>query len=110
MRARTLLLFLILVSSLTITPIAAAQTPSDDAYNRESLGVIGEIQTEEPTPPSTTEVAPEPPTNPPPQTPPSNDQLPFTGFEVGVVALAGMLLLGSGLLLRRRMGASGTEA
>lgn len=109
MRARTLLLFLILVSSLTITPIAAAQTPSDDAYNRESLGVIGEIETEEPTPPSTTEVTPQPPTNTPPAETPQGE-LPFTGFEVGVVAAAGILLLGSGLLLRRRMGGHGAEA
>lgn len=107
MRARTLLLFIILVSSLTITPVAVAQTPNEDAYNRESLGVIGEIETEEPTPPSTTEVTPEPPSNPPPEAPPEG-QLPFTGLELGVVALAGVLLLGSGLLLRRRLGADPT--
>ncbi len=31
----------------------------------------------------------------------SGDQLPFTGLEVGVVALGGALLLGGGLVLRR---------
>ncbi len=35
----------------------------------------------------------------------SGGQLPFTGLEVGVVALGGALLLGGGLVLRRSQAA-----
>jgi hypothetical protein len=94
-RARTLLLFIILVGTLTLTPVAMAQTAAEDAYNRDSLGVVGEIQTEEPG--NGREITPEPPTQQ------REGDLPFTGLELGGIALAGVLLLGSGVALRRRL-------
>ncbi|HEX8082712.1 MAG TPA: hypothetical protein VF529_00380 [Solirubrobacteraceae bacterium] len=75
----------------------AQGTPSSRGYD-ESLGVIGEIQSEEPTPPSTTEQQPTPPSSPPEQ---QEGNLPFTGLDLGIVAAMGIALLGTGLVLRR---------
>ncbi|MDQ3741393.1 MAG: hypothetical protein M3389_10685 [Actinomycetota bacterium] len=75
----------------------AQGTPSSRGYD-ESLGVIGEIQSEEPTPPSQREELP----TPPPSTPPEQEgDLPFTGLDLGIVAAMGVVLLGTGLVLRR---------
>ncbi|HEX2086425.1 MAG TPA: hypothetical protein VHF89_12135 [Solirubrobacteraceae bacterium] len=75
----------------------AQGTPSSRGYD-ESLGVIGEIQSEEPTTPSEREVSP----TPPPATPPQQEgDLPFTGLDLGIVALMGGILLATGLALRR---------
>jgi hypothetical protein len=41
---------------------------------------------------------------------PGNKSLPFTGFELGLVALAGVALLGSGFALRRVSTARGHAA
>ncbi len=76
----------------------AQGTPSSRGYD-ESLGVIGEIQSEEPTPPSTTEQQPSPPTPTPPEQ--QEGSLPFTGLDLGIVAAMGVALLGTGLVLRR---------
>ncbi len=75
----------------------AQGTPSERGYD-ESLGVIGEIQSEEPTPPNRDEDTPEPPITPPPV---EEGDLPFTGLDLGIVALMGAALLGTGLALRR---------
>ena len=77
----------------------AQGTPSSRGYD-ESLGVIGEIQSEEPTPPAQEEQAP----TPTPAAPPQQQQegsLPFTGLDLGIVAAMGAILLGTGLVLRR---------
>ena len=74
---------------------ALAQDPSVRGYD-ESLGVIGEIQSEEPTPPQAREEQPTPPT-----APAEEGNLPFTGLDLGIVALLGAVLLGTGLVLRR---------
>ena len=79
------------------TAAYAQSTPSAKGYD-ESLGVIGEIQSEEPTPPTNREEQPTPPSTPP-QT--ERGDLPFTGFDLGIVALMGAALLGTGLVLRR---------
>ena len=89
---------LALISSLLLAlggGTAVAQDPSVRGYD-ESLGVIGEIQSEEPTPTPSREVTP----TPPQQQQPESD-LPFTGLDLGIVALLGVLLLGTGLVLRR---------
>ena len=80
------------------TTAFAQSSPSSRGYD-ESLGVIGEIQSEEPTPPSNREEEP----TPQPPTPPVREEgdLPFTGLDLGIVALMGALLLGTGLALRR---------
>ncbi len=76
----------------------AQSSPSSRGYD-ESLGVIGEIQSEEPTPPQNREEQPTPPTPTPPVR--EDGDLPFTGLDLGIVALMGVLLLGTGLALRR---------
>ncbi len=76
----------------------AQGTPSERGYD-ESLGVIGEIQSEDPQTPNREST---PPTPTPPQEPPREESdLPFTGLDLGIVALMGALLLGTGLVLRR---------
>jgi uncharacterized protein HemX len=81
----------------------AQGTPSERGYD-ESLGVIGEIQSEEPQPQEEQEQEPVPSSSPPPSEPPQAAQqesdLPFTGVDLGIVALMGVLLLGTGLVLR----------
>ena len=81
----------------------AQTSPTDDTYNR-SLGVIGEIEQVEPEQGGT---APSNDTTPPPATASapqqaSSGELPFTGFQIAGVALAGVMLIGTGFVLRRR--------
>lgn len=90
--------------ALTIPAAAPAQQATEDAYNRDSsrLGVIGEIETEEPQ----RDVADDAPTPAPVPTAPapaveSAGRLPFTGADVALLAFGGALLLGLGLGLRR---------
>lgn len=75
----------------------AQSAPSARGYD-ESLGVIGEIQSEEPTPPQAAGQQPSTPAAPAQQ---SEGSLPFTGLDLGIVALMGGALLGTGLVLRR---------
>ena len=75
---------------------AYAQTAPSVGYD-ESLGVIGEIQSEEPTPPGDREEQPTPPA----QEQHEESNLPFTGLDLGIVALMGAAPLGTGLVLRR---------
>jgi len=76
---------------------AYAQTAPREGYD-ESLGVIGEIQSEEPTNPGDRDTAPTPPSAPAQQ---EESDLPFTGLDLGIVALMGAALLGTGVVLRR---------
>ena len=78
------------------TTAFAQSDPSARAYD-ESLGVIGEIQSEEPTPPQE-QNAPAPAPAPQQQ---QEGSLPFTGLDLGIVAAMGAILLGTGLVLRR---------
>ena len=73
---------------------AYAQNAPRAGYD-ESLGVIGEIESEEPTTPGDRERIPEPPAQQ------EESDLPFTGLDLGIVALMGAALLGTGLVLRR---------
>lgn len=105
MRARSLLL-LTLVGLLALTGVAGAQTPNQDTYNRsEVLGEVGQVAAASPnsqSQPAQAENAEAPVT---PATPASSGDLPFTGLEVGGIAAAGLLLLGTGALMRRRLSA-----
>ena len=91
------------MSLALITPAAApAQQVTEDAYNRDAsrLGVIGEVETVEPQQGS----APAPPAAAPAPTPApaqSSGRLPFTGSDVALLGLGGVMLLGLGLGLRR---------
>ena len=89
---------------------AIAQSPSAKGYD-ETLGVIGEIETQQPSTTSTTPTptptpAPEPQTQAQPQQQESSGSLPFTGLDVGIVVLMGIALVGTGLVLRRSTGRS----
>ena len=92
-RLTALLAIMLLAFSATS---AYAQTAPREGYD-ESLGVIGEIQSEEPTPPGDREEQPTPPV----QQQQEEGSLPFTGLDLGIVALMGAALLGTGLVLRR---------
>src|SRR5688500_19468157 len=86
-----------LISSLLLAlggGTAVAQDPSVRGYD-ESLGVIGEIQSEEPTPTPTEEVTPTP------HQPQPESDLPFTGLDLGIGAILVAILLGTRLDLRR---------
>lgn len=91
-----------------ITPaVAPAQQVTEDAYNPDSrsLGVIGEIETTEPQ----RDQADNQPAAPAAaaQQPESAGRLPFTGADLGLLTLGGVLLLGLGLGLRRFSGTAG---
>ena len=109
MRARLIFTALVaVVAMLTVgaaTGVAQQGLDSSDSSagqqygTTESLGVIGEVETVEPTTPST-----------PPQTPPATQQapapeasgnLPFTGFAALTTLVLGIALLGGGMMLRR---------
>ena len=92
----TALLITLLLSLGGGTALAQGD-PTARAYD-ESLGVIGEIETEEPTRPGEREEQPTPPQTPPPE---QQGNLPFTGLDLGIVALMGAVLVGTGLVLRR---------
>ncbi len=99
--AATSMLIMLLVA--LSAPVALAQTsPAQQGYDRE-LGVIGEIEQVQP-PEETDDVpaaTPTPPTAPAPQPAAEEGNLPFTGLEIGLVALMGAALLGTGFALRR---------
>ena len=89
--------------SLTLSAAPAfAQGSSARGYD-ESLGVIGEIQSEDPQVPERERQpsSPAPPPPPPPQERAQEGELPFTGMDVGIVALMGLALLGAGFVVRR---------
>ncbi len=94
MRIRLTALFTALLLAAGGTTAFAQSSPSARGYD-ESLGVIGEIQSEEPTPPAEDSSRPAPPAQQ------EEGDLPFTGLDLGIVALMGTVLLGTGLVLRR---------
>lgn len=87
---------------------AQAQTPSERGYD-ETLGVIGQVDTpstpEQESAPSQDEAAtppaPEAQTTPAQPVQEEEGNLPFTGLDIGIVALMGLALLGTGFALRR---------
>lgn len=86
-----------LVLAIGGTTAFAQSAPSARGYD-ESLGVIGEIQSEEQTPSQQGGQQPSSSSAPAQQ---SEGSLPFTGLDLGIVALMGAALLGTGLVLRR---------
>ncbi len=96
MRTRMTIIASVLVGVLALSaPAFAQQTPTKDAYG----GVIAEVVTPKkpttPTPPQQTVQAQQQ------QAPAGTSSLPFTGLQVTLVLLAGAVLLGGGLALRR---------
>jgi hypothetical protein len=123
-RVFTIISLFTLVVAMAAASTAVAQSPADDVYNPngEVLDVVQGGGTDKastdtaPTPPeddkvcaaadgrdasgnvvsfgSTADCATATPTV-------SSNELPFTGFEAGIVGLAGALLLGAGFAMRR---------
>jgi hypothetical protein len=83
---RATLVALVLSVMLVIPSVAAAQTPTDDIYapidirDSGASGNIGDGSGNAAT---------------------AGDKLPFSGLDVGIVALAGAAVLGTGLVIRR---------
>jgi hypothetical protein len=104
MSKQLLTLACVLASLALAAPQAMAQGSTTRGYD-ESGGVIGEL------PPDSGGATAQPPLQPTsrlgsPQAPAdesvSNGALPFTGLDVGILALMGLALLGTGFTLRRR--------
>jgi hypothetical protein len=89
-----------LVLAFTGGTAMAQDGPSQRGYD-ETLGVIGQVDTPQ-TPtrpaqaaqPSQAAVTPAQPVQ-------QEGSLPFTGLDIGIVALMGIVLLGTGVVLRR---------
>ena len=93
----------ILVTLMFATTALAQSSPAQQGYDRE-LGVIGEIEQVQPPEEENVPAATPPPAPAPPQPVPQQAEegdLPFTGLEIGLVALMGAALLGTGVALRR---------
>lgn len=95
---------------LAFAGTALAQSPTGDAYS----GVLGVQQNGGNSgggnAPTASKSAPSAPSNVQHTTTAGNKSLPFTGFQLGLVALAGAGLLGSGFALRRASAAGGRAA
>jgi hypothetical protein len=109
MPGRVLSLTLICVIAAVLGTATAAFAQSSPAQSVYSPGgnVLNVVQGGGPTP-TPTPTPPAAPTPTPVATPPSSPpattasgSLPFTGFQAGLVGLAGLALLGSGVAMRR---------
>jgi hypothetical protein len=97
-------LFAIFTLALALASPALAQSPTQDAYG----GTLGEQVTSPPAQPAPEAQpqeegagAPAAETAPAETNPASTGTLPFTGFELGIIVLAGIALAGAGYTLRR---------
>lgn len=84
---RKLTLLVMLVVALAVPPAASAQ----GSCNANGYSNVAGIQSNGTNPACTVTTA-------------SSGNLPFTGLDLGIVLGAGVLLIGSGLLLRRMSG------
>jgi LPXTG-motif cell wall-anchored protein len=97
-----------LVLSLAAPAAALAQGAGDDQYS-DPFGSgqnddAGEEQQPEPEPePAAPEPAPTPAATASQQEPAGEEQLPYTGADEGLVALAGVVMLAGGIALRLRL-------
>ena len=97
-----------LVLSLAAPAAALAQGAGDDQYS-DPFGSgqnddSGEEQQPEPEPePAAPEPAPTPAATASQQEPAGQEQLPYTGADEGLVALAGAVMLAGGIALRLRL-------
>ena len=118
MHGRAITRFTALVALLTLAlavPAFAQTSPTQSAYSGKQGDVLGNFDgggQDDVVPPPAAPAGDDAPT-PPQQTTPierggdaptpsvATGELPFTGFEAGLVALFGALLLGSGFAMRR---------
>lgn len=100
---RSIILILSTLFLLGAPAVAAAQDPTVRGYpEADVLGEVGEVEEQAPAPapePTSPTEAPTAQAAPAPQS--SAGQLPFTGLEVGLIALMGGALLLTGVALRR---------
>jgi LPXTG-motif cell wall-anchored protein len=102
-----LVALLVALMLLVVPALALADSAGDNQYSDPFGGSTAPAQTAPQ--PTTAPAAPAPAqTSAPassssPSTHPATSQLPRTGLDLRVVASAGLLLLGGGLLLRRRL-------
>ncbi len=95
MRIRTAIAIAVASLALAVPSVALATSPTQDAYS----GIAGQQQGGNETPSSGTQAVSQ--SSGDGATTESSGTLPFTGFEVGLIALVGAGLLGSGILLYR---------
>ena len=110
MSGRATTIFIALLASLVLSAPALAQTtPTQETYGGDQGDVIGVVDESPPAPEGDggdeeSEAAPPIRTERGAGGPPSasaGGELPFTGFEALIVALAGAALVGTGLAVRR---------
>jgi LPXTG-motif cell wall-anchored protein len=100
-----------LVLSLAAPAAALAQGAGDDQYSdpfgsgqNDDSGSSGDEEPAEPEPePAAPEPAPTPAATASQQEPAGQEQLPYTGADEGLVALAGVMMLAGGIALRLRL-------
>ena len=98
--AATSILITLLVAVSAPLALAQGTSPAQQGYDRE-LGVIGEIEQVQPPEEENVPAATPTPAQPAPAPAAQEGDLPFTGLEIGLVALMGAALLGTGFALRR---------
>jgi hypothetical protein len=87
-RVRAILATIGAIVCLAAIPASSlGQSLSNDAYSNQTTQVLGASESHETTPPTATTS--------------SSGTLPFTGLQIALVALAGVVLVGSGFALRR---------
>ncbi len=92
---RKILLLAVCVLALTVAAPAMAQTPTGDAYGGLAGVAQGGGSDNDSGGPTASA---------------DSGSLPFTGLELGVFAIAGVALLGTGLVLRRSVRSGGAQA
>ena len=102
---RSIILILSTLLLLGAPAVALAQDPTVRGYpESDILGEVGEVEEQAPAPAPAPEPQPqaaEVPTAEAAPAPQSAGELPFTGLEVGLIALMGAALLLTGITLRR---------
>lgn len=97
MKLKTATILAVICAVLAVPGTALATSPTQDAYS----GVAGVQQSSnQPVDAAAVEVGPVSTE----EVESSGATLPFTGLEVGVIALVGAVLLGGGVLMYRRTG------
>ena len=111
MPVRMLISLAALLLALVLPAAALAQGAGDEQYQDpfgEEPAQQEPAPTVTPAPAAPSQSAPAPTATPAPPSapassaPPGGDRLPYTGADAGLLALAGALLLGAGVALRRR--------
>lgn len=104
MKLKTATILAVICAVLAVPGTALATSPTQDAYS----GVAG-VQQSSNTPPSAQVEAVEVGPVSTEEVNSSGSTLPFTGLEVGLIALVGAALLGGGVVMYRLHGRTGQQ-